>query len=265
LNHSATGYRDLSFALIPPLLVRLAYDGNESALARLDLLALAFVVAHAWRAAFAGGRLWLVPNASQFSFALLFIVMLPAPAGWGGTLLATSFGWVFAREIFGGKSILSPALVALVFAIFSFPQAGYEARSILAAQTNTTLALACLPGAAWLLWRRFLSWQTIAAALIGATAALILVSVPGSPSWWEHFLLGGFVPGIVFLAAAPGSAPRIAAARWLHGVLVGALIVVIRLFDPAQPDGIVFAVFIGALFAPLMERGLNWRPHREWR
>jgi Na+-transporting NADH:ubiquinone oxidoreductase subunit B len=189
--------------------------------------------------------------------------MLPAPVGWGGTLLATSFGWVFAREIFGGRSILSPALVALVFAIFSFPQAGYEARSILTAQTNTTLALACLPGAAWLMWRRYLFWQTIAAALIGTAAALMLVSVSGAPSWWEHFILGGFVLGIVFLAASPESAPRFAAARWLHGALVGALIVIIRLFDPAQPDGVVFAVFIGALFAPLMDRGLSWRLHRD--
>jgi Na+-transporting NADH:ubiquinone oxidoreductase subunit B len=73
------------------------------------------------------------------------------------------------------------------------------------------------------------------------------------------------VLGVVFLAAAPESAPRILSARWLHGALVGALIVVIRLFDPAQPDGVVFAVFIGALFAPLMDRGLNWRSHREQR
>ncbi len=265
MNNSLPQHRDLSLALIPPLLVRLADDGGETAMARLGLLALAFVVAHAWRAAFAGGRLWLVPDVSQFSFALLFTVMLPAPVGWGGTLLATSFGWVFAREIFGGKSILSPALVALVFAIFSFPQAGYEARSILTTQINPTLALACLPGAAWLLWRRFLLWQTITAVLIGAAAALMLVTVPGSPSWWEHFILGGFVLGVVFLAAAPESAPRILSARWLHGALVGALIVVIRLFDPAQPDGVVFAVFIGALFAPLMDRGLNWRSHREQR
>ena len=116
-----SGQRELALALILPLLVVLSGDGAESAVPRLGLLALAFAISHAWRVLFTAGKAWLSPAASQFSFALLFVLMLPAPVGWGSAILATSFGWVFGREIFGGKSILSPALVALAFAIFSFP------------------------------------------------------------------------------------------------------------------------------------------------
>ncbi len=148
LNPSDSANRDLALALIPPLLLRLSNDGPESAPARLGLLLLTFIVSQVWRATFAGGRLWLRPEAAQFSFALLFAVMLPEPAGWGGALLVTSFGWVFAREIFGGQAFFSPALVALAFAIFSFPQAGYEMRGILSAPADPMLALTCLPGAA---------------------------------------------------------------------------------------------------------------------
>ncbi len=263
MNHPDPANRDLAFALIPPLLLRVGDDGFESAPARLGLLVLAFVVAQAWRAAFAGGRLWLRPEAAQYSFALLFAIMLPGPVGWGSALLATSFGWVFAREIFGGKALLSPALVALAFAIFSFPQAGYEARAILSAPTDLALALACLPGAAWLLWRRRLAWPIVAGALVGAAAASLLAGVAGAPAWWAHFVIGGFAPGIVFLAAAPESAPDATIARWLQGVGVGALIVTLRLLDPAQPDGVILAALLGALFAPLLERAATWRTQRE--
>lgn len=262
MNHLARGDRDLSIALLPPLLVMAAEDGVELAPARLGLLALAFLVTHAWRAVFAGGRLWLAPDAGQFSFALLFAVMLPLPVGWGMALLATSFGWVFGREVFGGKPLLSPALLALAFAIFSFPQAGFEEQAIFSAPTDLLLALACLPGASWLLWRGYLSWQTMAGALLGAAATSLLFTVPGAVPWWEHSLLGGFSVGVVFLAAAPESAPQIQSARWLHGAIVGGLIVVIRLLNPVQPDGVVFAVLIGALFAPLLDRASSWRRQR---
>ncbi len=255
--------RDLAFALIPPLLLRLYDDGIDTAPARLGLLILVFVAAQAWRAAFAGGRLWLRPEAAQFSFALLFAVMLPEPVSWGGTLLVASFGWIFAREIFGGKALLSPALVALAFAIFSFPQAGYEARAILSAPIDLPLAFACLPGAAWLLWRRRLAWQIVAGAVIGAVAASLLADDPAAPVWWAHLVIGGFVPGILFLAAAHESAPEAQTARWLQGAGVGALIVTIRLLDPAQPDGVVLAALLGALFAPLLERATTWRSQRE--
>ncbi len=263
MNHPDTTNRDLTFALIPPLLLRIGDDGLESAPARLGLLVLAFAVSQVWRAVFAGGRLWLRPEAAQFSFALLFAVMLPAPVGWGGALLVTSFGWVFGREIFGGKALLSPALVALAFAVFSFPQGGFETREILSAPADPVLALACLPGAAWLLWRRRLAWQIVAGAGAGAAAASLLVGGAAAPVWWAHFVVGSFAPGILFLAAAAESAPAAQSARWLQGIGVGALIVTIRLLDPAQPDGVVLAALLGALFAPLLERATTWRSQRE--
>jgi len=257
LNH-----RDVVLALALPLLVRFISDGTEVAIKRLGLLLLVFLVAYVWSAIFAK-RLWQKPAASQFAFAMLYTLLLPVPVAWFGTLLAASFGWVFGREIFGGKAILSPAMVALAFAIFSFPKAGYETGMILTTEPEFGLAFACLPGAAWLLWQGVLPWRLVLGAVIGATLVSLGFSPPEAPAWWEHFVLGSFAVGILFLAAAPENMPRIEMARWFHGAAVGALIILIRLADPQQPDGIVFAALLGGLFAPLMDRACSWRFRHE--
>jgi len=256
------GQNDLALALSPPLLVRFVEDSADQGPARLVLLVLAFAVAYAWSAVFSG-RLGQKPESSQLNFAMLFTLLLPAPVGWGGALLATSFGWVFGREVFGGKAILSPALVALAFAIFSFPKGGYETLLILSAQPSLLLALSCLPGAAWLLWKGILPWRIVVGAAAGAAATVLLIASPEAPAWWEHFLLGSFGIGILFLTAAPESTPRTENARWLYGAMVGALVITIRLANPDQPDGVVLAALLGGLFAPLLDRAVSWRTRHE--
>lgn len=243
-------------ALAPPLAVRLYGDGAEAAVQRLLLLVLALGIAYGWAALFAhrAGRP-LGPGLP--AFAMIFVLMLPGPVAWGGAVLALSFGAVFGREIFGGRAVLPPALIGLAFAIFSFPEGGFEARGILALSPDLLFAMACLPGAAVLMLRGSLPWQVAAGAVVGAAAAGLLM---GDPAWWEHLGLGAFAPGVLFLAAAPEGAVGGKGARWLQGILVGVLIVVIRLANPDQPDGVVFAALLGALFAPLLDRALGWRP-----
>lgn len=243
-------------ALAPPLAVRLYGDGTEAAVQRLLLLALAFGIAYAWAAMFAR-RMGRPTEPGLPAFAMIFVVMLPGPVAWGGAVLALSFGAVFGREIFGGRTILPPALVGLAFAIFSFPEGGFEAGSILAQPPDPLFAMSCLAGAAVLMLRGALAWQVAASAVIGAMAAAFLM---GDPAWWGHPGLGAFAAGVLFLAAASDGITAGRGARWLHGLLVGALIVVIRLANPDQPDGVVFAMLLGGLFAPLLDRALNWRP-----
>lgn len=242
-------------ALVPPLAVRLYGDSAGAAMQRLLLLALALSIAYAWSALFtrsiARSAGW-----GQSVFAIVFVVMLPGPVAWGSALLALSFGAVFGREIFGGRPILPPALIGLAFAIFSFPSGGFEAVGTNSQSADVLLAVACLPGAAVLVHRGSLVWQIAAGAVAGALVAGLLM---GAPAWWQHPLLGTFVVGVLFLAAAPESAAKGIGARWLHGILVGALIVVIRIADLNQPDAVVFAALLGGLFAPLIERTLRWR------
>jgi len=243
-------------ALAPPFAVRLYEDGMEAAPQRLVLLAVALAAAYAWAALFAwrAGRP-LGPGLP--AFAVIFALMLPGPVAWGGAVLALSFGAVFGREVFGGRAVLPPALIGLAFAIFSFPEGGFEMRNLLAESPDPLFAASCLPGAAVLSFRDSLAWPVAVGAVAGAAATGVLM---GEPAWWEHFGLGAFAAGVLFLAAAPEGAARGTAARLLHGFLVGALVLVIRLAHPDGPDGVVFAALLGGLFAPLIDRVLAWRP-----
>jgi Na+-transporting NADH:ubiquinone oxidoreductase subunit B len=255
---SSSDERFTALALALPLGARLYGDGMEAAMQRLLVLALALAIAYGWAALFArrAGRPF---GPGLPAFAMTFVIMLPGPVAWGGAVLALSFGAVFGREMFGGKPILPPALFGLAFAIFSFPEGGFEARGVLATSPDIVFALSCLPGAALLMSRGLLTWQVAAGAVVGMAAVGFLM---GDPAWWKHPGAGAFAAGILFLAAAPQGAVAGNGARCLQGILVGALIVVIRLANPDQPDGVVFAVLLGGLFAPLMDRALGWRPRR---
>lgn len=247
----------VALALSLPLLVRFYEDGPDGAAERLVLVALAFVVAYGWSALFEK-QLALSPKVAQLHFAMLFAILLPEPVGWGGVVLATSFGWVFGREVFGGRAIVSPVLVALAFAIFSFPDGGFEVQWILSDTPNPLLAIACLPGAAWLLWKKAFAWPVVVGVAIGGVGVAWALASPSHPLWWDHALLGTFSVGILFIASMQDYAPRTARARWVYGLLIGALIVSARLANPDQPDGVIFAILLGSLFAPLLDRILSW-------
>ena len=238
-----------ALCLAPVLLVRLYEDGTEAALHRLSLMVLVLAVAYVWGGVFER-RLLRAPVAAQAKFAMLFVVMLPGSLSFGGAVLAASFGWVFGREVFGGKALLSPALLALAFGIFSFPGGGYELFNVMYGDLNLTLALACVPGAVWLVWKKIIAWPVLVGAVVGVAAAALVLGSPGP----VHVVMGVFSVGLVFIAAAPDCAPRSAWAQVAFGVFVGALVVVIRLANPDNPDGTVFALLLGGLFAPLMDR-----------
>lgn len=241
-------------ALAPVLLVRLYEDGMDLGLQRAGLMVLMLAVAYVWGGVFEK-RLWRTPSSAHVQFSILFVVLLPGPVGWGGAVLAASFGWVFGREVFGGKTLLSPALLALAFGIFSFPVAGYEQAYILTMAPSPLLALACVPGSIWLMWKKIVAWPVLIGAGLGVSVAALILASPGP----VHVVMGAFTIGLVFIAATPGCAPRSAWAQVVYGVLVGALVVVIRMANPDHPDGTIFALLLSGLFAPLIDRAMGWR------
>ncbi len=245
--------------MAPPLLVCLWHDDAEAAVQRLLLSALALVIADAWASIFArpAHRRW---GWSSAVFAVTFGMLLPGPVAWGAAAVAVSFGAVFGREVFGGRPVLPPAVVGLAFAVFSFPEGGFEARGLDTLPPDVLFASSCLPGAALLLWRSSLAWPVAVGAVAGAATTGLLM---GDPAWWQHPGLGTFAAGVVFLASAPESAVARRGAQVLHGILVGALIVVLRLADPNHPDGVVFATLLGGLFAPLLNRAFWWWPRHD--
>lgn len=123
-----------------------------------------------------------------------------------------------------------------------------------------TSALACLLGAAVLLITGIASWRIMLAMLMGglgcglffwlqATAAHPMYAIP--PHW--HLVLGGFAFGLVFMATDPVSAAHTATGQWLYGLLIGVLAILIRVANPAYPEGVMLAILLGNVFAPLFD------------
>ncbi|MFA4839634.1 MAG: RnfABCDGE type electron transport complex subunit D, partial [Candidatus Neomarinimicrobiota bacterium] len=72
------------------------------------------------------------------------------------------------------------------------------------------------------------------------------------PVW--HLVLGGFAFGTVFMATDPVSAAVTIPGQWLYGLLIGTIVVLIRVVNPAFPEGMMLAILFGNMFAPLIDR-----------
>ena len=123
-----------------------------------------------------------------------------------------------------------------------------------------TSVLACLLGAVLLLVTGIASWRIMLSMLIGAavTATLFqMVPEPSSPLYsipfhW-HLVLGGFAFGLVFMATDPVSAAATPVGQWMYGILIGFLTILIRVANPAYPEGVMLAILMGNVFAPLFD------------
>jgi len=124
-----------------------------------------------------------------------------------------------------------------------------------------TSALLCLFGAAFLIILGVANFRVIAGGIIGLLAmagVLNLFAGPGALPWFGvnpiyHLASGGFAFGIAYMATDPVSGPGTNRARWIYGFLIGVLTILIRVFNPAFPEGVMLAILFMNLFAPLME------------
>ncbi len=119
--------------------------------------------------------------------------------------------------------------------------------------------VAILIGMIGLLWTKIASWRVIAGCVIGLVATSFVFNMIGgdnpmmslAPHW--HLVIGGFMFGAVFMATDPVSAAHTDTGRWFYGLLIGFMTVVIRVVNPAFPEGIMLAILFANLFAPLFD------------
>lgn len=121
-----------------------------------------------------------------------------------------------------------------------------------------TSALAILIGAALLLFTGVASWKTmfsvfVGGALMAAIFNLIGTTVAMTVSPIDHLLLGGFAFGAVFMATDPVTSARTEAGKYIYGLWVGALAVIIRVLNPGYPEGMMLAILLMNTFAPLID------------
>lgn len=123
-----------------------------------------------------------------------------------------------------------------------------------------TSALACLVGAVILIVTGVGSWRIMAGVTLGTVGTAVGLNAIGSttnpffdvPFWW-HMVLGGWAFGTVYMATDPVTAAHTNAGRWAFGVLVGVLAILIRVVNPAYPEGMMLAILFMNVFAPTID------------
>jgi len=193
-----------------------------------------------------------------------------------------------------GMNVLNPALTARVFLFFAYPAQisgdavwvavdGFSRATPLAqvadpllqltatwqdafwgvipGSMGETSTLACLIGAFVLIATGVGSWRIMLSIVVGMTTLSSLLNLIGSstnpmfqmtPMW--HFVLGGFAFGTVFMATDPVSAAMTHTGKLVYGFMIGLLVVLVRVINPAFPEGMMLAILLGNLFAPIIDK-----------
>ena len=123
-----------------------------------------------------------------------------------------------------------------------------------------TSTLCCLIGAAVLILSKIGSWRIMLACLLGMAGMATLLNLVGPEAnsyaavpWHWHLVVGGFAFGAVFMATDPVSAAQTDAGKWIYGVLIGVLTVLVRVVNPAYPEGMMLAIIFMNIFAPVID------------
>jgi Na+-transporting NADH:ubiquinone oxidoreductase subunit B len=123
-----------------------------------------------------------------------------------------------------------------------------------------TSALACMIGLAFLLITKIANWRLIVGCLAGTIGFSALLNFIGSDTnpmfampWYWHLVLGGYAFGLAFMVTEPVSASHTNVGRYIYGALIGFMVVMIRVINPAFPEGMMLAILFGNVFAPLID------------
>jgi len=131
-----------------------------------------------------------------------------------------------------------------------------------------TSVLACLIGALFLIYTGVASWRVMLSMGLGAFFTALLFQFfatffgADGGAWnpaqfafpaYKHLLLGGFAFGAVFMATDPVSSADIPLAKYIYGAFIGVLVITIRVVNPAFPEGVMLAILMGNVFAPLFD------------
>jgi len=131
---------------------------------------------------------------------------------------------------------------------------------IMQGSIGETSTLACLIGLAFLLVTKIANWRLVVGCLAGMIAFSSLLNLIGSDTnpmfampWYWHLVVGGYAFGLVFMVTEPVSASHTNLGRYIYGALIGFMVVMIRVINPAFPEGMMLAILFGNVFAPLID------------
>ena len=131
-----------------------------------------------------------------------------------------------------------------------------------------TSTLLIILGALFLIFSKIGSWRVMLSAVIGAVVMGLIfnqITAAGiigenskffalmNTEFWQHLLLGGFAFGAVYMATDPVTASQTNRGKWVYGFLIGFISILIRVFNPAYPEGVMLAILLMNVFAPTID------------
>jgi len=123
-----------------------------------------------------------------------------------------------------------------------------------------TSALACAIGLLFLLATKIANYRMVVGCLGGMIGFSLLLNLIGSDTnpmfalpWYWHLVIGGYAFGLVFMVTEPVSGAHTNLGRYIYGALIGVMVVMIRVINPAFPEGMMLAILFGNVFAPLID------------
>ncbi len=232
-------------------------------------------------------------NEGYLVTGMLIPLIIPATTPLWMLAVAVAFAVIFGKELFGGTgmNIWNPALLCRAFLFFAYPTRmtgekvwadGFSGATPLAALSQNaaqaqwpslhdlfwgftpgcvgeTSVFCILLGAFLLLSTGVASWKTMTACLAGAvitSLGLNLCAPEGSYAavpFYYQLLMGGFAFGCVFMVTDPVTGPQTETGKWIFGLLVGFFVIMLRLYNPGYPEGMMLAILLMNTFAPLID------------
>ena len=232
-------------------------------------------------------------NEGFFVTGFLIPLIMPADVPLWMLAIAVAFAVIIGKEVFGGSgmNIVNPALLARAFMFFSYPSkmsgdgiwiaergdaisgatplgtllngGGVEQLpsvmdmfiGTIPGSVGETSKIAILLGALFLIVTGVASLRIILSTFVGAASLGLLFTAIGVSEvpFYYHFLMGGFMFGAIFMATDPVTAAQTNCGKIIYGFLIGAMAVLIRVANPGYPEGMMLAILLLNVFAPLID------------
>ena len=232
-------------------------------------------------------------NEGFFVTGFLIPLIMPADVPLWMLAIAVAFAVIIGKEVFGGSgmNVVNPALLARAFMFFSYPSqmsgdgiwiaekgdaisgatplgtllngGGVEQLpsmmemfiGTIPGSVGETSKIAILLGALFLLVTGVASLRIILSTFVGAASLGLLFTAIGVSDvpFYYHFLMGGFMFGAIFMATDPVTAAQTNCGKIIYGFLIGAMAVLIRVANPGYPEGMMLAILLLNVFAPLID------------
>ena len=253
----------------------------------LPMIIVSYVTGLAIEFAFAQKRKHEI-NEGFLVSGLLIPMVMPISVPLWIVALSTAFAVIIGKEVFGGTgmNVFNPALLARAFAFFAYtPQMSGEAVwyadgatgataleqlgstgamqwsaldafiGLIPGSMGETSTAAILIGAAILLFTGVASWRIMLSVFVGGLAFGYLFDAVGLTEFpaYYHLLVGGFAFGAVFMATDPVTSAQTNTGKWIYGFMVGALAILIRVVNPAYPEGMMLSILFMNALAPLID------------